>query len=126
MAAEGRYGLEKIASWCGSCTAAPLNSGWQYNCHPNNRRGWEGDGAEGRYGLEKIASWCGSCTAAPLNSGWQYNCHPNNRRGWEGDGAEGRYGLEKMSPTRQAKPGRTSSPVNWSFSVRVLMSAAER
>jgi hypothetical protein len=21
--------------WCGSCTAAPVNSGWQYNCHPN-------------------------------------------------------------------------------------------
>ena len=20
---------------CGSCTAAPVNSGWQFNCHPN-------------------------------------------------------------------------------------------
>ena len=25
--------------WCGSCTAAPANSGWQYNCHPNTPAG---------------------------------------------------------------------------------------
>ena|GEM_PF-5619993 len=24
-----------LPCWCGSCTAAPAYSGWQYNCHPN-------------------------------------------------------------------------------------------